>query len=154
VLSPTPESAQAPRRPHPCPITPPTAPQGALAIRTDQSDWSPAQQAAFAQLGIADAPYADKLVLLNQSQRTGLDPFTRQIYMIGRMAYNPQTRQKEMKYTLQTSIDGFRVVAQRSGEAVWGVARFESYASYKDEYSGKEKTGTAPCPVSGRRCPT
>jgi phage recombination protein Bet len=48
-------------------------------------------------------------------QRTGLDPFTRQIYAITREAWNPVTRQKEPKMTIQVSIDGARLQAARSG---------------------------------------
>lgn len=48
-------------------------------------------------------------------QKTGLDPFSRQIYAIVRNQYNPDTRQKEPKMTIQLSIDGFRTVAARSG---------------------------------------
>jgi phage recombination protein Bet len=45
-------------------------------------------------------------LFLYQAQRTGLDPLTRQIYCIHRGG----------KMTIQTSIDGFRVIAERSGD--------------------------------------
>jgi phage recombination protein Bet len=47
--------------------------------------------------------------------RTGLDPFSHQIYAITRMEYNKETRTKEPKMTIQISIDGFRTIAARSG---------------------------------------
>jgi phage recombination protein Bet len=57
-----------------------------------------------------------ELALFGQvCQRTGLDPFSRQIYAISRNAYNPETKQKEPKMTIQVSIDGFRTIAARSG---------------------------------------
>lgn len=77
-----------------------------LQVSTDQSWWNDKQLAALTQLGLANAPKADLAVFLHQAQRTGLDPFARQIYMINRGG----------RYGIQTSIDGLRIVAQRSNE--------------------------------------
>jgi hypothetical protein len=79
-----------------------------LTIATDQQYWSDRQLAALHQLGLADASSADLQVFFHQCQRTGLDPFARQIHMIGRNVQNPRTNQWETKYTIQTGIDGFR----------------------------------------------
>ena len=49
-------------------------------------------------------------LFLHYAQRTGLDPFSRQIYMIGRNSKDGK------KWTIQSSIDGLRIIAQRSGE--------------------------------------
>jgi len=66
-------------------------------------------------VGVTD----DELQLfLYQCQRTGLDPFTRQIYCIKRRSkekHGDQWRWVD-KATTQTSIDGFRVIANRTGE--------------------------------------
>ncbi|TXH09735.1 MAG: phage recombination protein Bet, partial [Spirochaetes bacterium] len=48
-------------------------------------------------------------------QRTQLDPFTRQIYGIIRKSKR-KDGSFENKLTIQSSIDGLRIVAQRSGE--------------------------------------
>ena len=88
----------------------------ALAIRAEQREFTPAQVAALRQLGVSGATEGDLQVFFHQSQRTGLDPFARQIYMIGRSQWNPNTRQSEMKQTIQTGIDGFRLIARRASD--------------------------------------
>jgi RecT family len=106
--------------------------QGALAIESGQTRWSEMQLAAFGQLGIKDAPEGDKAVLLHVSQRTGLDPFSRQIYMIGRQEKVPGTRdQWRTKYTIQTGIEGFRVIRGRA-EHLEGVRGILSRPVYYD----------------------
>lgn len=80
------------------------APTTALAIRADQTEWTPAQKAALEQLGIGDAPIGDQLVFLHVSQRMGLDPFNKEIYMIGRWDREAQKK----KWSIQIGIDGFR----------------------------------------------
>jgi phage recombination protein Bet len=57
-------------------------------------------------------------LFLYQAQRTGLDPLTRQIYCIHRNVKTTEFGKDvwKKKMTIQTSIDGFRVIAERSGE--------------------------------------
>ena len=80
--------------------------KSALAVNPDQQMWDTKQLAALKQLGLTNASNGDLAVFLHYAQRTGLDPFARQLYMIERGG----------KYTIQSSIDGLRIVAQRSGE--------------------------------------
>lgn len=76
----------------------------ALAITEEQTFWNQKQRAALEQIGVGRAHDADLAVFFHQCQRTGLDPFARQIYMIERQG----------KQTIQTGIDGFRLIARRA----------------------------------------
>lgn len=75
-----------------------------LVLGANQTFWTDNQRAALAQIGVQKASDADLAVFFHQSQRTGLDPFAKQIYMIERKG----------KQTIQTGIDGFRLIARRT----------------------------------------
>ncbi|MFI6215671.1 recombinase RecT [Nocardia brasiliensis] len=101
-----------------------------IALAPDQTKFTPQQVAALRQLGIEDASEGDLQVFHHVCQTTGLDPFRRQIYMIGRKTKvkywdEGQRRQVEdwvMKWTIQTGIDGFRrngrEAARREGATI------------------------------------
>jgi phage recombination protein Bet len=83
---------------------------GSLAIRSDQLAWTEQQEAVLRQSGINnDVTSAELSAFLHLCQRTKLDPFSRQIYLIGRY----DRRANRQVYTPQTSIDGYRVIASR-----------------------------------------
>ena len=85
-----------------------------LAVKPEQNFWTDVQLAALKQIGLGEAPKAELGAFLHLSQKTGLDPFARQIYMINRGG----------RYTIQASIDGLRIVAQRSNEYAGQVGPF------------------------------
>lgn len=77
----------------------------ALAVTGQQDWWDDKQIAVLSQIGMRNAPKAELALFLSQCQRTGLDPFAKQIYMIERGG----------KWTIQAGIDGLRIIAERSG---------------------------------------
>ena len=85
----------------------------ALALRDDQTQWDQQQIAVLEAGGIdGDVSDAELAAFLHECQRRKLDPFTRQIYLIGRY----DSRKGRKVYRSQTSIDGFRLIARRAAD--------------------------------------
>ncbi|WP_201521694.1 phage recombination protein Bet [Gulosibacter hominis] len=76
----------------------------------DVSTWTPAEVALAESIGLRDAPRPTIEAFLVHCARTQLDPVARQIYAIQRWTKNGP------KWGIQISIDGARLVAERSGE--------------------------------------
>lgn len=93
-----------------------------LAISSEQSTFTEKQLAGLRQLGIDDASEGDIDLFFHRCRVTGLDPFSKQIYMIGRRtkikewdeAERKQVEKWVMKYTIQTGIDGYRLNGARA----------------------------------------
>lgn len=94
-------------------------PASDLAITDEQTFWTDKQKAALQQLGIGNAHDADLAVFFHHCTRTGLDPFARQIYMIERWTKNGP------RQTIQTGIDGFRLIARRATDQRRGTFGYE-----------------------------
>lgn len=102
-------------------------------IEPDQQQFTEQQVAILRQLGIEDATQGDLDLFFHYCRTTGLDPFRRQIYMIGRRTkvkeWNPSTRSQDekwvMKYTIQTGIDGYRRNGREAAKRLGDSLAFE-----------------------------
>lgn len=86
----------------------------AIAIRSGQDVFDDRQVAALAVLGVKDATKADLAVYFHVCRQTGLDPFLKQIHLIGRR--EKQGDQWVIKQTIQVGIDGFRIIRDRAAK--------------------------------------
>lgn len=90
-----------------------------LTITDKQDGFTPNQVAALEQMGVKNASKGDLAVFFHQVQRTGLDPFARQIYMIGRKEWSRDESGNggyRIRQNIQVGIDGFRLIARRAAE--------------------------------------
>jgi len=94
----------------------------ALALKEDQTYWDENQLAVLQAGGIDEGvTRAELQAFLHECQRRRLDPFTRQIYLIGRW----DNQKKRKAYRSQTSIDGFRLIARRAADEAKETIEYE-----------------------------
>lgn len=109
----------------------------AIVLRADQEEFDHKQLSTLALVspGLANAPRGHLAMFFHYCVRTGLDPFARQIYMIGRTnwkaADNPD--EPEKTWTIQTGIDGFRTVAHRAAAKAGESISYEDTVYYDSE---------------------
>ncbi|MDQ8704505.1 recombinase RecT [Streptomyces sp. LHD-70] len=105
-----------------------------LAIREDQKAFEDQQlralRSAFPDL--AEAAPAQLGIFFHYCKASGLDPFGRQIYMIKRRSRG------EVRWTIQTGIDGYRLIARRAADRAGQALAYEDFVWYDAE--GSEHT--------------
>ncbi|MDQ8707856.1 recombinase RecT [Streptomyces sp. LHD-70] len=105
------------------------APVTWLAIREDQKAFEEQQlralRSAFPDL--AEAAPAQLGIFFHYCKASGLDPFGRQIYMIKRRSRG------EVRWTIQTGIDGYRLIARRAADRAGQPLAYEDFVWYDAE---------------------
>jgi phage recombination protein Bet len=112
-----------------------------VAVRDDQIAFDGKQISTLQRVfgkGVSGATNADFALLFQQMRRTGLDPFSRQLYLIMRNEWDSELRAKVPKPTIQIGIDGFRLIAKRAAKAE-GVRISHKNPIWWDSKGGEHK---------------
>lgn len=85
------------------------------ALQVKGSPWTP-EQISLIQRTVARGATVDELGLFfNIAKRAGLDVFTKQVHFVKRKVWNNDKKSYDEVGTTQTGIDGYRAIADRSG---------------------------------------
>jgi phage recombination protein Bet len=132
---------------------------GSLTITPDQTSWTLHQWQALCDRNPTLLPEDGKpgsgvsqgeaRAFLHICQASGLDPFRNEIYFVGRWDRND----RRTKFTAQTGIDGFRTLAERTGEYAGGEdpAWCADDGVWKDVWLSKKAPAAARAGVKRRQ---
>jgi phage recombination protein Bet len=121
---------------------------GALALHPTQSWWTPRQLGALKSLGLEKTPDGDLMVFFHFCQKTGLDPFSKQIYLLEKRS--KKDGQWVSAWVIVTGIDGFRVNAQRAADRRGITLEYEETTWY-DKDGGKHEVWLDSVPPSAAK---
>lgn len=107
-----------------------------LALRSNQTYWDARQLAAITSLGIKHASKEDLLVFFHYCQKTGLDPFSKEIYLIERRA--KEGNQWVYRQVITIGIDGYRGNAQKAADKRGILIEYEDTIWYDDKGGKRE----------------
>ncbi len=118
--------------------------------------WSPEKVQLIKDTVAVGATDLELALFSEICKKKGLDPFSRQIHFIKRKRWNAQTKQQEEFGVIQTGIDGYRTIAERTGKyAGQDKPEFDEKANPKDP-NGKlwpiKATVTVYKLVAGQKC--
>ena len=81
-----------------------------------KNPWTPEQMKLITRTVAKGATPDELAMFFNVAKRAGLDVFTKQIHFVKRNVWNPETKTKEPVGTIQVGVDGYRAIAERTGQ--------------------------------------
>ena len=92
----------------------------------------------------------DELALfMHVANKAGLDPFTKQLHAVKRRTWNANTQRNEETMTIQVGIDGYRLIAHRTGLCA-GIG--DGVFTYKKDGTPESATVSVKRLVGGQVC--
>lgn len=121
----------------------------ALSPAITDNEWNEARQKFIIENFCGGAPLPVAMAFIESAMRRNLSPEAKQLYLIKRRNKDKETGQWVDQWTQQTGIDGFRIIAERSGKY---AGCDEPVFFWKNESTLERATVTVYKMVQNQRC--